>query len=209
MRGTGSRLGRRPLRRPGGMAQGKLRTDPGQQGNLECRGREHAAGCRGFRPASTLPQLLARRRGARNRKGLPPLRTERILAWADAWFAAKGKWPRQNSGPIPGTKETWSAVVAAMRRAIAACGAAFLGPIAGPAARGPESQTSSAADAEADSRLGAEFFQDRSPLAEQSKRADRSIARRYVADDRRRTAEGKPRIAGRIQPGKAAAASTA
>ncbi len=115
MRGTGSRLGRRPLRRPGGMAQGKLRTDPGQQGNLECRGREHARGLPRLSTSFHIAPIVSAAARARNRKGLPPLRTERILAWADAWFAAMGKWPRQNSGPIPGTKETWSAVVAAMR----------------------------------------------------------------------------------------------
>jgi hypothetical protein len=45
---------------------------------------------------------------------LPPLKEEQVLAWADAYFAAHGKWPGQKSGPIPGTQESWSAVAVAM-----------------------------------------------------------------------------------------------
>ena len=47
---------------------------------------------------------------ARNLSRLPPLTEEQILAWADAYFARQGKWPRKNSGPIAGTEETWCAV---------------------------------------------------------------------------------------------------
>ena len=39
---------------------------------------------------------------------------DQVLAWADAYFAAHGKWPKRASGPIPGTRETWDAVASAM-----------------------------------------------------------------------------------------------
>ncbi len=69
-----------------------------------------AAG-RGLRCRSSLAQLLARRRGARNRKRLPPLTEQRILAWAGAHLKATGRWPTCNDGPItqsPG--DTWGGV---------------------------------------------------------------------------------------------------
>src|SRR5262249_14456910 len=54
-------------------------------------------GGRGLPGASSLAQLLAERRAVR-----PPLTLERILAWADAYHAATGRWPRLNSGPVAG-----------------------------------------------------------------------------------------------------------
>ena len=71
-------------------------------------------GCRGFRGGSTLAELLARARGVPTRRPLPPLDEEQILAWADACFAAQGKWPTIDSGPIAGTGETWGNVAKAM-----------------------------------------------------------------------------------------------
>ncbi len=73
-------------------------------------------GARGVGPGSTLPRLLAERRGARNRLRAPPLTEEQILAWADAHFATHGKWPTQSSGPIPGTGETWAGVHMSLAR---------------------------------------------------------------------------------------------
>src|SRR5205823_5580095 len=56
-------------------------------------------------------RLLAKHRSVRNRKGLPQLTHEQILAWADAFHQRTGHWPRSDSGPIPGTlDERWSAV---------------------------------------------------------------------------------------------------
>ena len=72
------------------------------------------AGRRGFRGGSSLAQLLAQRRGVRNRRRLPPLKEKQILAWADAYFAAQGKWPTRESGPIPGAGETWSDIASAL-----------------------------------------------------------------------------------------------
>ncbi len=68
-------------------------------------------GLRGLKGGSSLPRLLAKYRGVRNDKRLPPYDVEKILAWADAYHARTGRWPTQRSGPIedaPG--ETWSAV---------------------------------------------------------------------------------------------------
>ena len=53
-----------------------------------------------------MPQLLSARRGKPNPLRLPPLTEKQILAWADSYFAAQGKWPGAKSGPIAGTRET-------------------------------------------------------------------------------------------------------
>ncbi len=44
------------------------------------------------------------------------LRTEQILAWADAHFQQHGKWPHTRSGRIPGAEKTWLAVNHALIR---------------------------------------------------------------------------------------------
>jgi hypothetical protein len=68
-------------------------------------------GHRGLPGGSSIAQLLAKRRGSRNRARLPRLTIPQILAWADAFHTRTGRWPTVNSGAIteaPG--ETWSAV---------------------------------------------------------------------------------------------------
>ena len=70
---------------------------------------------RGFTNKTSLAQVLATHRGVRNRKKLPPLSEEHILAWADAHFQRTGSWPTGTGGPIveaPG--ETWTAVNVAL-----------------------------------------------------------------------------------------------
>jgi hypothetical protein len=79
---------------------------------------DHAlrVGDRGLPGGDSLPRLLARERGARNHKALPPLDVEEILAWAKDHKARSGAWPNLHSGPIsvaPG--ETWAAVDTALR----------------------------------------------------------------------------------------------
>jgi hypothetical protein len=60
-------------------------------------------------------QLLARKRGVRNRAALPPLSIEQILAWADEHHQATGEWPSKDSGPIRSAPEdTWLAVANAL-----------------------------------------------------------------------------------------------
>jgi hypothetical protein len=73
-------------------------------------------GLRGLRRGSSLPRLLAQRRGKRNRKQLPKYTLKRILEWADGHYKRTGNWPITLSGPIaeaPG--ETWLAVDVALR----------------------------------------------------------------------------------------------
>ena len=73
---------------------------------------------RGFRSLpgeSSLPQLLAQHRNARNHGKLPALTDGQILAWADVYFQRTGKWPSRYSGPIHGAAdETWSGVDSAL-----------------------------------------------------------------------------------------------
>jgi hypothetical protein len=72
-------------------------------------------GCRGVRGGRSLALFLARKRGVRNRRSLPPLRLKQIVAWADAHHQRTGRWPNNNSGPIvdaPG--ETWKGVALAL-----------------------------------------------------------------------------------------------
>ncbi len=73
-------------------------------------------GLRGLTGGSSLPRLLAEHRSVRNRGALPPLRRQRILAWADAHRRRTGAWPTALSGPIPDAPgETWRAVDDALR----------------------------------------------------------------------------------------------
>ena len=73
------------------------------------------SGARGLPGGSSLPKLLALHRGVRNRKNLPPLTEEQILAWADHHHEVYGSWPNSHSGPVaaaPG--ETWMAIEMAL-----------------------------------------------------------------------------------------------
>jgi hypothetical protein len=75
------------------------------------------AGGRGLPRGSSLARLLAERRGARNLGALPPLTEELILAWADAWHARTGDWPRTDCGEevpeAPG--ECWNNIDQSLR----------------------------------------------------------------------------------------------
>jgi hypothetical protein len=80
----------------------------------------HAAlprGLRGLPGDSSLPQLLAKHRGVRNRMAIPNLTAEQILTWAEAYRKRIGKWPGVATGPVldaPG--ETWRNIDDALRR---------------------------------------------------------------------------------------------
>ena len=77
------------------------------------------AGTRGLPGRSSLPQLLAEQRGARNMQDLPTLTEEQILAWADAHHQRTGQWPRRESGPVVGVPgETWVNVAQAIRKGL-------------------------------------------------------------------------------------------
>jgi hypothetical protein len=74
-------------------------------------------GVRGLPGGSSLAQLLAEHRGARNPKDLPRLSIEQVLAWADAHRAATGRWPSSLSGPVAeGSDETWAVVNMALSK---------------------------------------------------------------------------------------------
>lgn len=76
-----------------------------------------AKGMRGLLGGSSLAQLLAERRGLRNRSRLPPLRSTQILYWAKAFYRRAGTWPSQYSGAIPEAPgETWLGVHQALYR---------------------------------------------------------------------------------------------
>ena len=73
-------------------------------------------GNRGLPGSSSLPQLLAQRRGVRNRGHLPRFTHKQILVWADAHHRRTGQWPNVNTGPVHGIPgETWSIIDWALR----------------------------------------------------------------------------------------------
>src|SRR5262245_13038746 len=98
------RTGRWPTGRSGPVADA-----PGERwGTIEAALR---CGNRGLPGTDTLARLLARHRNKRNRRALPPLTADQILAWADAHVARTGGWPIASSGPVFGAAgETWNAV---------------------------------------------------------------------------------------------------
>jgi hypothetical protein len=71
-------------------------------------------GARGLPRGWTLCRLLAEERGVR-----PALSYERILAWADAFHAAGGRWPTALSGAVAGAeRETWNTVDYALKKGL-------------------------------------------------------------------------------------------
>jgi hypothetical protein len=76
-----------------------------------------AGGLRGLPGGDTLARLLARHRGKRNRKALPPLSVAQIRAWVRTHYLRTGAWPSRGGGPIPDAPgETWAAVDVALYR---------------------------------------------------------------------------------------------
>jgi superfamily II DNA or RNA helicase len=76
-------------------------------------------GLRSLPGGSSLAQLLAEQRGARNPKKLLPLTVEKILSWADSYHRCNRKWPNAKAGAIehaPG--ETWLGVDMALRQGL-------------------------------------------------------------------------------------------
>jgi hypothetical protein len=73
-------------------------------------------GDRGLEGGSSLAKLLAHHRGRRNAHRPPDLTIPQILAWADAFHAQSGQWPRASAGAIPESPgETWLSVENALK----------------------------------------------------------------------------------------------
>ncbi|HVA49834.1 MAG TPA: hypothetical protein VNH11_25935 [Pirellulales bacterium] len=73
-------------------------------------------GLRGMPGGDSLPRVMARYRGVRNRKALPRYTIPQILRWADAHFKKHGQWPLSHSGGVEeAAGETWMAVQVALR----------------------------------------------------------------------------------------------
>jgi hypothetical protein len=92
---------------------GAVRDAPGEAWNSV-----HEAlrdGLRGLARGSSLRQLLAERRGVRNKRFPPRLAIHQIKRWAHAHLSKTGTLPTRNSGPIAGVPgETWCAVNVAL-----------------------------------------------------------------------------------------------
>ena len=80
----------------------------------------HAAlsqGGRGLPGGSSLPQLLAEKRGVRNMGNLTDLSIKQILRWVDSHHHKCGEWPIRESGGVRGVLgETWANINAALIR---------------------------------------------------------------------------------------------
>jgi hypothetical protein len=74
-------------------------------------------GGRGLPGGESLAQLLANHRGAPMPHKKPPLLVEEILAWADAFHAAHGRWPSSTSGSVADEpRESWSKINQALAK---------------------------------------------------------------------------------------------
>jgi hypothetical protein len=78
-----------------------------------------ALGLRGLPGGDSLAQLLARRRGRPSYREKRRLSIGRVLAWARAYRARRGRWPHAASGQIDEAPDiTWKAVDAALSRGL-------------------------------------------------------------------------------------------
>jgi hypothetical protein len=76
-------------------------------------------GLRGLPGGSSLACLLAKKRGVRNRKALPPLTEDQIVRWAEAHHRCTGRWPTRDAGHIHGAPgEVWGNVAAALAQGL-------------------------------------------------------------------------------------------
>jgi hypothetical protein len=101
-----------PLRNSGAIARTKGETWEGINAAL-------IIGRRGLVGGSSLPRFLAHHRGVPNRKDLPDLSVDQILAWAEAHHKRTGQWPHRDSGPIRGVPGmNWLALETAFRKGL-------------------------------------------------------------------------------------------
>ncbi len=94
---------------------GPVRGAPGETWwNLSAALRD---GTRGLPGGSSLPRLLTRYRGVRNRGRLARLSVRQILSWADEHNRRTSRWPTSLSGAIAGTNgETWRGIDNCLKR---------------------------------------------------------------------------------------------
>jgi hypothetical protein len=73
-------------------------------------------GYRSLPGRTTLKRLVAKHRGLDTGSKLPEVTVAEILAWADAFRRAHGKWPSEASGPVEGAPAiTWGAIGLCLR----------------------------------------------------------------------------------------------
>lgn len=76
-------------------------------------------GLRRLPGGSSIAQLLAKKRGVRNRAALPSLTLREIRVWGRAYKERMGRAPTRHSGPITEARgETWAAVDSALRNGL-------------------------------------------------------------------------------------------
>jgi hypothetical protein len=76
-------------------------------------------GHRGLGVKTSLPRLLNERRGVPNPRYKSALTVEQILAWADAFHEAHGRWPSKWDEPgAPGPDERWERIDHALREGL-------------------------------------------------------------------------------------------
>ncbi len=80
-------------------------------------GRALKRGHRGLAGGSSIAKLLAKHRGYRNPKGLPPLSVSQILEWADGHRRRTGCWPNAKSSAVmDAPDEKWGNIQNALYR---------------------------------------------------------------------------------------------
>ncbi len=70
---------------------------------------------RGLRGKSSLPRLLANKRGVKPRLNARPLSLDQVVALARKWHQRTGKWPNRQSGEIDSSGENWASIDSALR----------------------------------------------------------------------------------------------
>jgi hypothetical protein len=77
------------------------------------------AGCRGLPGGTSLARLMQRTFYPDRKRDWRPLTIEQILTWADAHYAATGRWPNTNSGVVEGAPaEKWCHLYQALKKGL-------------------------------------------------------------------------------------------
>jgi hypothetical protein len=100
-----------------GPAPGAGPVDPTSGETWESINSALRGGLRGLVGRTSLARLLLEHRGPDAHNRPPRLTVEQVLAWADAYRAASGRWPRRDSGAVvEGSRETWSKIAQALAK---------------------------------------------------------------------------------------------